>query len=87
MLDIFLIVGWIIGMIGILFLPRRYDSLGTQFAPTLFSSIGSLFLVTGFILQRVAGLSPSGVALVLIPAALFLFTGGFLYLREKKLNK
>jgi hypothetical protein len=73
-------------MIGILFLPRRYASLGTQFAPSLFSSIGSLFLVTGFILQRVADLSSTGVAIVLILAALFLFTGGFLYLREKYHN-
>jgi|GEM_PF-1464281 len=84
-LDIGLPISWIIVMLAIL-LPFGIKPEDKRYRASLFQGISSLFLITGILLQRFAGLSYTGVGLIMIPTALFMFTAGFLHLRNRRHN-
>ncbi len=86
MLDTIFILGWILAIILTLLTPRRFDPADERYTSSMFQAISMLFISTGFILQRFAGLSTSGVALIMIPSAAFLVVSGFMVFLRRNRN-
>lgn len=86
MWDAIFILGWIFAIILVLLLPRSFNPADERYTSSLFQGVSMLFLLTALILQRFAGLSTTGFALMMIPTVLFMFTAVFLHLRNKRHN-
>jgi len=74
-MDIFLVVIWIAVMLGLLILPVRAAAMGRNFTSNLFTGIGILFLLTGFLMLRVVNIPLPGFIFLVIPALVFSLTG------------